>query len=74
LLRIAITGSILAAWEAGIMPDAIPIILAIINPKIMLLVDKMRSKYPILIKLAKYTIKSPAKPPIKHRNTDSNKN
>ena len=49
----AVTGSIAAAWEAGTTPATIPIMLEIINPKIIFPEVKTISKEPKFIKLAK---------------------
>lgn len=70
----ATTGSSFAAIHAGIMPKTIPKNVDIVNPKTIFLLDRTKSKAPIGKKVRKYTNINPIIPPIKHSQTDSNKN
>jgi hypothetical protein len=51
--RMAITGSILAAWEAGITPESTPITLDTVNPIMIFPLDRIISNEPISMKLAR---------------------
>ena len=72
--RIAITGSILAATQAGIIPERIPIKLEINKPVTIFFIDNTNGKASCGIRVNKTTKPIPTKPPIKLKKTASNRN
>ena len=70
----ATTGSILAANEAGIIPEMIPIADDNINPKAIFWKVRMISRFPNEIKVVAYTIISPENPPIRLKKVASKRN
>lgn len=68
------TGSNLAACQAGIIPETIPMMLEIIIPKIILPEVRIISNDPRGKKLTKKTRNIPKIPPRMHKNTDSKRN
>jgi hypothetical protein len=72
--RIAVTGSILAADHAGIIPDKTPIIVEVNKPQKIFLKLKIKVSEPSGKKDNNHTIPIPTKPPIKLNKTDSKRN
>jgi hypothetical protein len=70
----ATTGSILAARDAGIIPEMIPIADDNTKPKTTFLKVRMISRFPRDIKVVAYTIRSPENPPIRLKKVASNRN
>ena len=76
LLRIATTGSIVAACEAGMMPAIIPTARHIRKVHAILPTDIKIGKFSALVSIcvSKKTKSNPINPPIMQRKADSNKN
>jgi hypothetical protein len=76
LLRMATTGSILAAMEAGIIPDAIPKTIQILRAKKMMFGAMIIGKGRKLLnaKVNNQTIPNPINPPITHKKALSKRN